>query len=92
MAQAASECGCARLQWQVLDFNEPAIEYYHSLGGRERVETVEGVEPLTGPKWLNYIMDREAIHALVARGQHGCFDAVVAIASADEHCRSSSVG
>ena len=51
-ADAAAVC---RFQWQVIDFNEPAIEYYKSkLGARERIESADA-------KWLNYIMDREAL-------------------------------
>jgi hypothetical protein len=27
------EQGCARLQWAVLDWNTPAIEFYQAMGG-----------------------------------------------------------
>ena len=51
----ADAAGVCRFQWQVIDFNEPAIEYYKSkLGARERIESADA-------KWLNYIMDREAL-------------------------------
>jgi GNAT superfamily N-acetyltransferase len=63
VAQKAEERGCARLQWQVIDFNEPAIKYYRSLGARERVE--KPVDGFDG-KWLNYICDREAIRNIAA--------------------------
>lgn len=33
VAAVAVEMGCARLQWQVLDWNTPAIEFYQALGG-----------------------------------------------------------
>src|SRR5215469_6232818 len=32
LARLALERGCARLEWAVLDWNEPAIGFYHSLG------------------------------------------------------------
>jgi GNAT superfamily N-acetyltransferase len=32
LAQLAMERGCARLEWSVLDWNEPAIKFYESLG------------------------------------------------------------
>lgn len=33
VAQIAVEMGCQRLQWAVLDWNTPAIEFYRSKGG-----------------------------------------------------------
>jgi len=30
----AKERGCGRLEWAVLDWNEPAIVFYRNLGGR----------------------------------------------------------
>eukprot|EP00948_MAST-09A_sp_MAST-9A-sp1_P001736 g1736.t1 len=45
----ALEQGCARLQWQVLSWNEKAISYYKKFA-RERIED-------DGTSWLNYIMD-----------------------------------
>lgn len=32
LARLAVERGCARLEWSVLDWNKPAIEFYHSIG------------------------------------------------------------
>ena len=32
LARLAVERGCKRLEWSVLDWNEPAIEFYRSLG------------------------------------------------------------
>lgn len=32
VARLAVERGCARFEWAVLDWNEPAIEFYRSLG------------------------------------------------------------
>ena len=34
LARTAVERGCARLEWWVLDWNEPAIGFYRSLGAR----------------------------------------------------------
>lgn len=34
LAQLALERDCARLEWAVLDWNEPAIAFYRSLGAR----------------------------------------------------------
>ncbi len=34
VARVAIERGCARLEWSVLDWNEPAIGFYRSLGAR----------------------------------------------------------
>jgi GNAT superfamily N-acetyltransferase len=33
VAEAAIERGCQRLQWQVLDWNTPAIDFYVAMGG-----------------------------------------------------------
>jgi GNAT superfamily N-acetyltransferase len=34
LAQLAMARGCARLEWSVLDWNEPSIEFYKSLGAQ----------------------------------------------------------
>jgi GNAT superfamily N-acetyltransferase len=34
LARLAKERGCGRLEWWVLDWNEPAIRFYRSLGAR----------------------------------------------------------
>ena len=34
LAREALNTGCARFQWQVLDWNEPAIRFYESLGAK----------------------------------------------------------
>ena len=34
LAQVAVERGCGRLEWQVLDWNEPARQFYRSLGAK----------------------------------------------------------
>jgi GNAT superfamily N-acetyltransferase len=45
LAQLALERGCARLEWSVLDWNEPSIAFYRSLGAKAMDEwTVNRVE------------------------------------------------
>jgi GNAT superfamily N-acetyltransferase len=34
LARTARERGCGRMEWAVLDWNEPAIGFYESLGAR----------------------------------------------------------
>lgn len=38
LARVAVERGCGRMEWSVLDWNEPAIEFYRSLGARPQDE------------------------------------------------------
>jgi len=40
LAQLASTRGCARLEWSVLDWNEPAIQFYQSLGAKPQDEWI----------------------------------------------------
>jgi GNAT superfamily N-acetyltransferase len=34
LARIARDRGCGRMEWAVLDWNEPAIEFYHKLGAK----------------------------------------------------------
>jgi RimJ/RimL family protein N-acetyltransferase len=34
VARQVKARGCGRLEWSVLDWNEPAISFYKKLGGR----------------------------------------------------------
>lgn len=34
LAQIARERGCGRMEWAVLDWNEPAIQFYRKLGAK----------------------------------------------------------
>lgn len=34
LAQIANQRGCGRMEWAVLDWNQPAIDFYESLGAR----------------------------------------------------------
>lgn len=45
----ANECG--RFEWSVLDWNEPAIRFYESIGARPQTE------------WVRYRMEGEALKA-----------------------------
>ncbi len=52
LAQLAVARGYARVDWSVLDWNEPALGFYHSIGAR----------PMTG--WTAYRLDGDALAAL----------------------------
>ena len=38
LAKLANARGCGRMEWTVLDWNKPAIEFYESLGAQRRAE------------------------------------------------------
>lgn len=38
LAKLANAHGCGRMEWTVLDWNQPAIEFYESLGARRMKE------------------------------------------------------
>ncbi|PZR77314.1 MAG: N-acetyltransferase [Chthoniobacterales bacterium] len=56
LAKIARERGCGRMEWAVLDWNEPAIKFYKSLGAKPNEEwtvfrlTRDGIEALAGAK------------------------------------------
>lgn len=52
LAGIAVERGCGRLEWSVLDWNQPAIAFYEKLGARPNSE------------WTTYRLAGEALHAL----------------------------
>lgn len=52
LAQIAVERGCGRMEWAVLDWNEPSIEFYRSLGA----------EPMD--EWTTFRLSRDAIEQL----------------------------
>jgi GNAT superfamily N-acetyltransferase len=52
LAKIAVENNCGRYQWQVLDWNEPALEFYKSLGAEIMKE------------WLTMRVDGEALKKL----------------------------
>jgi GNAT superfamily N-acetyltransferase len=51
LAGIAVEAGCGRFEWSVLDWNEPAIGFYRSIGAKPQDE------------WVRYRMEGEAITA-----------------------------
>ena len=52
LARVAQERGCGRLEWSVLDWNEPAIGFYKSVGAA----------PVDG--WTGYRVTGEALEEL----------------------------
>jgi GNAT superfamily N-acetyltransferase len=38
LARLANARGCGRMEWSVLDWNQPAIDFYESLGARRMLE------------------------------------------------------
>ena len=54
LAQIARERGCGRMEWAVLDWNEPAIQFYKKLGAAPMNEwtvfrlTSDGIAQLAG--------------------------------------------
>jgi GNAT superfamily N-acetyltransferase len=52
LAKTALERGCARLDWAVLDWNEPSIGFYRSLGAVDQSE------------WTTYRLDGPALTRL----------------------------
>lgn len=38
LARLANERGCGRMEWTVLDWNQPAIEFYESIGAQRKRE------------------------------------------------------
>lgn len=52
LAQEAEERGCARIDWAVLDWNTPAMDFYRRIGGR----------PQSG--WQPWRIDGPALEAL----------------------------
>ena len=56
LARVAVEKGCGRFQWQVLDWNTPAIEFYESLGAQRMKE------------WITMRVEGDAIARLAQEG------------------------
>ena len=54
LARLAVERDCARLEWSVLDWNTPAIDFYKALGARAMDE------------WTVYRVDGDALTGLAA--------------------------
>jgi GNAT superfamily N-acetyltransferase len=52
LARLANEQGCGRMEWTVLDWNKPAIDFYRSLGAVPMDEWT--VYRLSGPALARY--------------------------------------
>lgn len=55
LARLATERGCGRVEWAVLDWNEPSIRFYKTLGAVPMDE------------WTNYRLTGEALERLSLR-------------------------
>ncbi|WP_191832467.1 GNAT family N-acetyltransferase [Pseudomonas fluorescens] len=55
IAIEACENGCGRLEWSVLDWNEPAIQFYRSLGAQPQDE------------WVRYRLEGDRLKAFANR-------------------------
>lgn len=58
LAKIANAENCGRLEWSVLDWNTPSIEFYKSLGAKPMDE------------WTVFRLDRKAIASLVEKNNH----------------------
>ena len=56
LARIASDRGCGRVEWEVLDWNEPSIQFYKKLGAVPLAE------------WTRYRLTVDAIEKLALRG------------------------
>ena len=55
LAQTAVERQCGRFEWNVLDWNEPAIRFYEALGARAQSE------------WVGYRLEGQALLDLAGK-------------------------
>lgn len=56
LAQSAVEQGCGRFEWNVLDWNEPAIRFYQQMGAELK------------PDWTGCRLSGEALEKLAQSG------------------------
>ncbi len=56
LAQVAVERGCTRFQWECLDWNQPALDFYETVGAKVLRE------------WLNLRVSGEALRRLATDG------------------------
>ena len=57
LAEIARDRGCGRMEWAVLDWNEPAIQFYRKLGARPNEE------------WTIFRLTREGIARLAEESE-----------------------
>ena len=55
LAKVAVDNDCGRFEWSVLDWNQPAIDFYDSLGAKPQSE------------WIKYRLDGQALLDLAAK-------------------------
>lgn len=55
LARTAVREGCGRFEWNVLDWNQPSLDFYRSLGARQLDD------------WVGCRVDGDALRALAAR-------------------------
>ncbi len=55
LAKIAVDNNCGRFEWSVLDWNQPAIDFYESLGAKPQSE------------WIKYRLDGQALLDLAAK-------------------------
>jgi GNAT superfamily N-acetyltransferase len=58
LAAIAVERGCGRVEWAVLDWNEPALAFYRALGA------------VALDEWTTHRLTGDALRALAADGYH----------------------
>ena len=56
LAKIAQERGCGRMEWAVLDWNDPAIQFYRKLGAEPKTE------------WTVFRLTRDGIAKLAESG------------------------
>jgi len=56
LARIATERDCGRLEWSVLDWNEPSIQFYRKLGAESK------------DAWTTYRLTGDALERLAAKG------------------------
>lgn len=59
LLRIAAKNDCGRFEWSVLDWNEPAIKFYESLGAKAQAE------------WIRYRLDEEQISMLAGKSALG---------------------
>jgi GNAT superfamily N-acetyltransferase len=59
LLRIAARNNCGRFEWSVLDWNEPAIRFYESLGAKAQVE------------WIRYRLDKDQISLLAGKAALG---------------------
>jgi GNAT superfamily N-acetyltransferase len=52
LARLANQRGCGRMEWSVLDWNQPAIDFYESLGAERKTDWT--ICRLTGDRLARY--------------------------------------